>query len=154
MGEGRGSDKKKSSQVRGGFLNLGTVPKLYLVINNDAFVSFDLILEFEPFNCDNGFLFLLFLICFQYICSPFFLYCNLLSLLYVMILKYIKMIWNKLRLSWVKLNSSLANYARCASCFQLDCCLILRSSSIEVVLHWGHILLRLSSIEVVFYFSK
>ena len=28
---------------------------------------------------------------------------------------------NKLRLSWAKLNSSLANYARCSSCFQLDC---------------------------------
>ena len=37
---------------------------------------------------------------------------------------------NKLGLSWAKLNSSLANYA---SCFQLDCFLTLRSSSIEVV---------------------
>ena len=60
---------------------------------------------------------------------------------------------NKLRLSWAKLNSSLANYARCASCFQLDCCLTLRSSSIEVVFHWGRLPLRSSSIEVVFHWG-
>ena len=32
-----------------------------------------------------------------------------------------KRLKNNLGLSWAMLNSSLANYARCASCFQLDC---------------------------------
>ena len=69
-----------------------------------------------------------------------------------------------------KLNSSLANYARCASCFQLNCLtcencqyryighltlshLPLRSSSIEVIFHWSLLPLRSSSIEVVFYWG-